>query len=150
MAPMIVGEAGLEMQACAYGGAERDPRMALTHWQARRIVEEGNLIGPAHGSVHGDFDRVKAALEQRPELVAALDALDPGRMEETPQGAAAHLGCREILEFMLSRGVRLDLFMACALGRVDRVAEFLRARPELANAQGAHGIHVLNHAANRS
>lgn len=121
----------------------------MTHARAQEIVERLTLVGPAHGTVHGDFDRVKAALDEQPELVKALNALDPSRVEETPQGAAAHLGCREILACMLSRGVRLDIFMACALGMAERAAEFLRQEPTLANARGAHGIHVLNHAADQ-
>jgi ankyrin repeat protein len=97
--------------------------------------------------VPGDYDRVKALFEAHPLLVAALNGLDPTRMEETPQGAAAHLFCREILLYMLSQGVRVDLFMACALGQRDAVDTFLQKAPPLANALGAHGIHVLNHAA---
>src|SRR5439155_1286572 len=100
--------------------------------------------------VPGDYDRVKALFEAHPLLPAALNALDPGRVEETPQGAAAHLFCREILVFMLAQGVRLDLFMACALGKPERVDAFLREEPAQANALGAHGIHVLNHAADTS
>ncbi len=123
--------------------------MALTHAQARRMVERLNLIGPSHGTVPGDYDRVRAAFEERPRLPAALNALDPGQMEETPQGAAAHLGCREILQCMLARGVRLDPFMACALGWLDPLAAWLRAQPQLANARGAHGIHLLNHTFDR-
>jgi hypothetical protein len=121
--------------------------MALTHAQARRLVERLDLIGPCHGTIPGDFDRVQAAFQEEPLLVPALNALDPGQMEETPQGAAAHLGCREILSHMLFVGVKLDLFMACALGRSDAVSRFLRRERPLANARGAHGIHVLNHAA---
>jgi ankyrin repeat protein len=119
----------------------------MSHAQAESIVERLRLVGPCHGTIHGDFDRVKAALDEHPETVEALNALDPGQMEETPQGAAAHLGCREILEYMLAKGVRLDIFMACALGMTEQVARLLATEPKLANACGAHGIHVLNHAA---
>jgi ankyrin repeat protein len=120
--------------------------MTMTHEQAVRIVDSLNLIGPSHGTIHGDFDRVRSALEEHPGCVVALNALDPERMEETPQRAAAHLRCREILEFMLSRGVKLDIFMACALGLRECVQELLERDPALANARGGHGIHVLNHA----
>jgi cytohesin len=122
--------------------------MTLSSTEARRLVEQLDLIGPCHGSVPGDYDRVTALFEAHPHLVAALNSLDPTRMEETPQGAAAHLFCREILLYMLSRGVQLDLFMACALGMHEAVDAFLRQKPALANSCGAHGIHALNHAAN--
>jgi hypothetical protein len=122
--------------------------MAFTHPEACRLVEQLDLVGPCHGSVPGDYDRVTALFGAHPALVAALNALDPSRMEETPQGAAAHLFCREILLYMLSEGVRLDLFMACALDQPDAIDTFLQQAPAMANACGAHGIHVLNHAAN--
>jgi uncharacterized protein len=121
--------------------------MSFNHAEAWRLVQRLDLIGPCHGSVPGDYDRVKTAFERQPLLVPALNVLDPTRLEETPQGAAAHLFCREILQFMLSRGVRLDLFMACALGLEAAVAAHLRQQPADANARGAHGIHLLNHAA---
>jgi ankyrin repeat protein len=124
--------------------------MALTHAQARRLVERLYLIGPSHGTIAGDFDRVRDAFERHPQLPAALNALDPGKMEETPQGAAAHLGCREILTYMLAQGVALDPFIACALGMRDVLEQFLRREPHLANSRGAHGIHALNHALDRS
>lgn len=121
--------------------------MTFNHTEAWRLVRRLDLIGPCHGSVPGDYDRVRAAFERQPRLVPALNALDPVRLEETPQGAAAHLFCREILQFMLSRGVRLDLFMACALGMEDAVRTHLQQQPADANARGAHGIHLLNHVA---
>jgi ankyrin repeat protein len=124
--------------------------MTFTHTEAWRLVRRLDLVGPCHGSVPGDYDRVRAAFERQPLLVPALNALEPGRLEETPQGAAAHLFCREILQFMLSRGVRLDLFMACALAMEDAVRTHLQQQPADANAQGAHGIHLLNHAADPS
>lgn len=120
----------------------------MTPTEARRLVEQFDLIGPCHGSVPGDFDRVRALFEAHPVLVPALNILDPAGMEETPQGAAAHLFCREILLDMLARGVRQNLFIASALGDVAALVGFLRQGPALANARGAHGIHVLNHAVN--
>jgi hypothetical protein len=120
--------------------------MAMSPTEARRLVEQLDLIGPCHGNVPGDYDRVTALFAAHPLLVRALNALDPSAMEETPQGAAAHLFCREILLFMLSQGVQLDLFMASAIGDADAVERFLQNESALANAGGAHGIHVLNHA----
>jgi ankyrin repeat protein len=121
--------------------------MLMSPTEAQRLVERLDLIGPCHGSVPGDYDRVTALFDAHPVLPAALNSLDPARIEETPQGAAAHLFCREILLYMLDQGVRLDLFMACALGQAETAGTFLRKEPAQANARGAHGIHVLNHAA---
>ncbi|MBT5532146.1 ankyrin repeat domain-containing protein [Candidatus Poribacteria bacterium] len=122
----------------------------MTHDEALDIVRELDITGAAHGTVHGDFDRVKAALDGHPDAIAALNALDPAKVEETPQGSAAHRGCREILDYMLMRGVSPDVFMMCALGMTDHLRWAFRRRPHLANSRGAHGIHALNHSADRA
>ena len=122
----------------------------MTHDEALDIVRELDITGAAHGTVHGDFDRVKAGLDGRSDAIAALNALDPAKVEETPQGSAAHRGCREILEYMLLRGVTPDVFMMCALGMTDHLRWAFRRRPQLANSRGAHGIHALNHSADRA
>lgn len=122
----------------------------MTHEKADEIVRSLDITGAAHGTVHGDFDRVAAAIESRSDAVDALNSLDPTQIEETPQGAAAHRGCREILEYMLRKGVTPDVFVMSALGMTDHLRWALRRRAGLANSRGAHGIHVLNHAADRA
>src|SRR5262245_42318058 len=115
--------------------------MAMTHTEAEALVKAAGLNGPAHG----DFARVQELIESRPELVEALNALDPSRIDETPQGAAAHCGIKEILNYLIEQGVRPDIFMACALGWTERVSELLQADPTLARARGAHRIPILCH-----
>ncbi len=115
-----------------------------------KIVLEMDIIGPSHGSVHDDYDRVRRALDRQPDAAAALNALDPSQMEETPQGAAAHRGCHEILRLFIERGVQMDIFMAAAMCKDDLIRETLDRKPEAANALGAHGIHLLNHAGSKT
>jgi len=114
----------------------------MTHEEAWPIVEESGLQGPAHG----ELDGVKEILEGRKDLVVALNSVDYTLEDEIPQHAAAHCHQKEILEFMLSQGVGLDIFMACALARLEDVESFLEIEPELSNAKGAHGIPLLDHA----
>ncbi len=90
------------------------------------------------GEAHGDFPRVKELLEQYPTLVDA-----EATWGETPLGAAAQIGQREIAEFLLSRGALLDICTAAMLGMTDRVAGMLQADPKLAYATGAHDIPVM-------
>src|SRR5262249_37500071 len=124
---------------------QKEIGMAMTHAEAEALVREAGLNGPAHG----DFARVRELIRNRPELVEALNALDPSRIEETPQGAAAHCGIKEILSYLANQGVRLDIFMACALGWTERVSEFLQGDPTLARARGAHRIPILCHVSDR-
>ncbi len=122
----------------------------MTHEYAIKIVQEMDIIGPSHGSVHDDYDRVRRALDRQPDAVAAMNALDHSKMEETPQGAAAHRGCHEILRLFIERGVQMDLFMAAAMCKDDLICETIDRNPQAANALGAHGIHLLNHAGSKA
>ncbi len=90
------------------------------------------------GVCHGDLGRVKELADAHPSLLNANASWD-----ETPLGAASQMGNREIIEFLLSRGVSLDIFAAAVLGMADRVSEFLRVDPSLAQARGAHGIPIM-------
>jgi ankyrin repeat protein len=91
---------------------------------------------------HGDLAKARTMVEQRPELIQTSASWD-----ETPMGAAAHTGNQEIVRFLLSQGVPLDIIAASVLGLTDEVAGFLAADPALIDARGAHGIPLLFHAA---
>lgn len=113
----------------------------MTHEQAKAIINTTRLT-PAS---HEEYETVKTLLDRKPELVACMNALDPGRPAERPQGAAAHMRNRAILKLMLDRGVDLDIFMACALDRAADVKRLLDADPTLAHARGSHKIPILMH-----
>jgi hypothetical protein len=97
------------------------------------------------GNAHGDLERVKELLAQEPALLNA--AWDWGGGDwETALGAAAHTGRKEIAEFLLAQGARIDLFAAAMLGKIDIVKAILSDNPELKSALGPHGIPLINHA----
>lgn len=93
------------------------------------------------GACHGDLDTVMHMAEKRPSLLHARATWD-----ETPLGAAAHMGNAAIVSFLLERGVERDLFASIVLGEEDLVREFLDEQPERVHGVGAHGIPVLYHA----
>jgi hypothetical protein len=94
---------------------------------------------------HGDLPRVQELLAEEPALVNA--AWDWGGGDwETPLGAAAHVGRRDIAEYLLAHGARFDLFAAAMLGQLAIVQAVLGAHPEMKDAKGAHGIPLLVHA----
>ncbi|MBP1994904.1 ankyrin repeat domain-containing protein [Paenibacillus eucommiae] len=103
------------------------------------------LVKEFVGNAHGDLDRVKELLQQEPGLIHA--AWDWGGGDwETALGAAAHMGRRDIAEFLLEKGARLDLFAAAMLGKLDIVSAILADNPDLKNASGPHGIPLFQHA----
>jgi len=115
----------------------------MTHEQALKLVKETRIAWPTHDD--SQVDEVKKIFKQYPEMVEALNSLDPTKMDETPQGAAAHTGSVKILRFMLKQGIKLDIVMAVALDMMDDVAQRLKADSNLATAKGAHGIALLSH-----
>jgi len=94
---------------------------------------------------HGDLDVVKRLLESEPALLNA--ACDWGGGDwETGLGAASHVGRRDIAEFLLERGARMDIFAAAMLGETEIVRAMLDAHPSLRDAPGPHGIPLDAHA----
>lgn len=97
-----------------------------------------SLVAECVGSAHGDLDRVRELVERHPELVAAR-----APWNESPIEAAAQLGRRDIIEYLLGKGAPLDFFTACVLGRHDVVEAELARDPALARGHGVHGLPAL-------
>ena len=94
---------------------------------------------------HGDLERVKELLVQEPALVNA--AWDWGGGDwETGLGAAAHMGRKDIANYLLENGARLDLFAAAMLGKPDIIRAALEAYPDAIHIPGPHGIPLIAHA----
>jgi ankyrin repeat protein len=90
------------------------------------------------GAAHGDFEKVKAYLEQIPALINANAS-----WQETAIEAAAQMANVPIAEYLLAHGAPLDIFTASMLGMQKRVSEFLEADPALIAAKGVHGFPLL-------
>jgi uncharacterized protein len=86
----------------------------------------------------GDLARVNELLEADPSLA--------GSRNENGVSAillATYYGRDKIVEVLLERDVALDIFEASAVGRAERVAEILNARPELVNEYADDGFTPL-------
>ncbi len=94
---------------------------------------------------HSDLAIVKQLLEKEPALINAT--MDWGGGDwETGLGGASHMGRRDIVEFLLEKGARIDLFCATMLGQLDAVKAFLTLQPKLIDAKGPHGFTLHFHA----
>lgn len=103
------------------------------------------LVEEFVAKAHGDFERVKELLADEPALVNA--AWDWGGGDwETALGAAAHMGRKEIANFLLAHGARMDVFCAAMLGKLDVVRAIIQADSGAATQPGPHGIPLLRHA----
>jgi hypothetical protein len=94
---------------------------------------------------HSELDMVKKPLDKEPALLNGT--MDWGGGDwETGLGGASHMGRRDIVEFLLDRGARLDLFCAAMMGQIDAVRSFLTLQPKLIDAKGPHGFSLHFHA----
>jgi len=112
---------------------ERPPALAPT------LVEQ--FVRKAHA----DFPATKALLEETPGLLNATWDWGGGDFE-MGIGGAGHMGNREIAEFLIGQGGRMDIFVAAMLGKLDIVKAMLAAYPGLLQSKGPHGIPLMTHA----
>jgi hypothetical protein len=94
---------------------------------------------------HGDFPGTKALLAETPGLLNATWDWGGGDFE-MGIGGAGHMGNREIAEFLIDQGGRMDIFVAAMLGKLDIVKSMLAAYPGLLRSKGPHGIPLMTHA----
>ncbi|MFM8368503.1 MAG: ankyrin repeat domain-containing protein [Chloroflexota bacterium] len=106
---------------------------------------EATLVQEFVGNAHGNYARVKELLEQEPALINATWDWGGGDFE-TALGAAAHMGNKQIANYLLEHGARLDIFAAAMLGKLEVVKAALEAYPEMVNTPGPHGIPLITHA----
>lgn len=109
---------------------------------------DDTMVSSIVGASHGNFDKVKELVGQRPELAGA--AWDWGFGDwETALGAASHVGRRDIAEFLISNGARPDIFTFTMMGMLKSVQEIIETVPGIQSHNGPHGITLLQHAKNR-
>ena len=94
---------------------------------------------------HADLAATRSLLAETPGLLNATWDWGGGDFE-MGIGGAGHMGNREIAEFLIAQGARMDIFVAAMLGQLDIVKAMLAAYPPLRHAKGPHGIPLLAHA----
>ena len=94
---------------------------------------------------HMDLPMAKKLLEKQPLLVNAF--MDWGAGDwESGLGGASHMGRHDIVEFLLEKGARIDIFCAAMMGQLDAVRAFLTLQPKLIDSRGPHGFTLHFHA----
>ena len=94
---------------------------------------------------HSDPDMTKKLLDREPMLVNAFVDWGGGDWE-SGLGGAAHMGRRDIVELLLAKGARIDIFAAAMMGQLEAVKAFLTLEPKLIDARGPHGFTLHFHA----
>ncbi|MDO8679273.1 MAG: hypothetical protein Q7R30_12020 [Acidobacteriota bacterium] len=125
----------------AWGQAPAAPPPALSAADAFP-AQDPSLVKDAVGASHGNVKRIRELVEAQPALARA--SIDWGFGDwETCIDAAAHVGQREIAEFLLTNGARPTIFSAAMMGQLDVVTAFVAARPGVQKTYGPHGITLL-------
>lgn len=109
-------------------------------------IEEA-IVSEVVGVSHFNLDRLKILVNQRPELARA--SWDWGFGDwETAIGAASHVGRKDIVDFLMSKGARPDIFTFAMLGVYSIVKSMIEFSPGVQKIAGPHGISLLQHVKN--
>ena len=94
---------------------------------------------------HHDLEGAKKLLEETPGLLNASWDWGGGDFE-TAIGGAGHMGRTDIAEYLISKGARMDIFVATMLGKLDIVKGIADAYPDALNSKGPHTLSLVFHA----
>jgi hypothetical protein len=109
-------------------------------------AQDPEAVREAVVAAHGNVARLKALVGRQPALAKA--SYDWGFGDwETALGGAAHVGHREIAEYLIAQGAPPTIFSAAMLGQLEVVKAFVAAAPGIQRTRGPHGIPLLRHAA---
>ena len=106
---------------------------------AAALVKEFVVAG------HANLQRTKELLELQPGLLNASWDWGGGDFE-TALGGASHMGNREIAQFLIEKGARMDLFAAGMLGMVEVIRQAVEIFPGIHKSLGPHKISLIAHA----
>lgn len=114
---------------------QKDPRPPLKPELVKEFVVAG----------HNSLERVQEMLAQEAGLLNATWDWKAGDFE-TALGGAGHMGRKDIANYLLSQGARMDIFVAAMLGKLEIVQAMLAAYPNFLHSKGPHGITLMKHA----
>ncbi|MES2795248.1 MAG: ankyrin repeat domain-containing protein [Bacteroidota bacterium] len=119
----------------------------LAFSQAKVVAEiiDPKIVNEFVNVAHSDFGKVKEMVKEKPLLLNSAWDWGDGDFE-TALGAAAHMGLKEMANFLISIGARTDIFVLTMLGKTEIVKAMLKTYPSLLNSEGPHGFTLLHHA----
>jgi hypothetical protein len=94
---------------------------------------------------HNNLPEVQRMLKEQPGLLNASWDVGGGDFETAMEGAG-HVGDREIAEYLIDQGARVDIFVLTMLGHTAVVKGLLALYPDLLRSKGPHGLTLLHHA----
>ncbi len=99
------------------------------------------------GVSHFDLNKLKAIVDPRPELAKAEWDWGFGDWESAI-GAASHVGRKDIVDYLISKGAVPTIFTYAMLGEYETVKAMINACPGIQKNFGPHGISLVQHVKN--
>ncbi len=96
-------------------------------------------------AAHKSLEETQHLLEKYPLLLNCTSQFKKGDFE-TAVGGASHMGRKDIVDYLVGKGARLDIFNYAFLGYDDFVKKIVSNYPHLLNSYGPHGFTLLHHA----
>ena len=103
------------------------------------------IVNEVVGKSHFDIETVKKLVDKRTELARASWDWSFGDWESAI-GAASHVGRRDIVNYLISKGARPTMFTYAMLGAFNIVKGMIELSPNIQQTMGPHGISLLDHA----
>ncbi len=123
--------------------SDKDSSDASPHerYPAIQLTIASEVVGVAHFNL----DRLKELVDPRPELAKADWDWGFGDWESAI-AAASHVGRKDIVEYLISKGTVPTLFTYAMLGQYETVKMMINSYPGIQKNFGPHGITLLQHA----
>jgi len=113
--------------------------------ETERPIFTSDQIYDFVAAAHNDFDKVKAIYQETPLILNCANQIKRGDFE-TALGGASHMGRKDIANFLVSKGARMDIFSYVFLGFDNFVMKQIELYPALLESPGPHGFTLLHHA----
>jgi hypothetical protein len=123
----------------------QSPKSAVVNVPDRGPALAADLVKEFVVAAHANLRRTKELLELQPGLLNSSWDWGGGDFE-TGLGGASHMGNREIAQFLLEKGARMDLFAAAMLGMVEVIRKAVESFPGVHKSLGPHKIPLIAHA----
>ena len=136
--PAIVYSKNVFSEPSNNGSADTSPD---DRYPAIQLTIASEIVGVAHFNL----DRLKELVDPRPELAKASWDWNFGDWESAI-GAASHVGRKDIVDYLISKGAVPTIFTYAMLGQHETVKAMIDSYPGIQKNFGPHGISLLQHA----
>lgn len=116
----------------------------LKHEIARALIDAGATCDISLAARAGLVDRVRALLDDDPKLIEFSDASGRTALYRAACVYGAFKEGEAVVDLLLERGAKPDLFVASTFAMSERVAELLAADKDLARSTDPEGMTALH------